>query len=216
MAGAPGQSEHESIRSGWFDTLEEAKKDALKNSGVQVFSYPYLRYSQYRVSYIKKDKGIETELEKPKLFTFPYSSGNMLVFPRSVQTNAAADEKVDPFKQKMETHEKVDPFKQKMETPRESQSVDLGAQASDATAHDKEDTVKPKAALRLVLKNTPRKRGRPTGSKNRNPFMIDAKMLKGNEEDRVASKIPTARKQPNVSRSRLTGSKTNTSHPHSV
>ena len=202
-AGAPGQSEHESIRSGWFDTLEEAKKDALKNSGVQVFSYPYLRYSQYRVSYIKKDKGIETELEKPKLFTFPYSSGNMLVFPRSVQTNAAADEKVDPFKQKMET-------------PRESQSVDLGAQASDATAHDKEDTVKPKAALRLVLKNTPRKRGRPTGSKNRNPFMIDAKTLKGNEEERVASKIPTARKQPNVSRSRLTGSKTNTSHPHSV
>ena len=104
-----------------------------------------------------------------------------------------------------------------METPRESQSVDLGAQASDATAHDKEDTVKPKAALRLVLKNTSRKRGRPTGSKkNRNPFMIDAKILKGNEEDRVASKTPTARKQPNVSKGRLTGSKTNASHPHSV
>jgi hypothetical protein len=48
-----------------------------------------LSYSQYRLSFIHKEDGIERRLGEPEFFTFPFNSGSMLVYPWSNQVKVA-------------------------------------------------------------------------------------------------------------------------------
>ena len=166
-AGPPGCSDDVSIRSGWFETLERAKEDAMKNSGVQVFSYPFFLYSQYKLSFVTKEEGIERRLGEPQFFTFLFNTGSLLVYSQSVQVKVAKARKAEPPKQ------------QETEDAQGAKEARAGNESANTTgipttiqqATQGEDPSK--AALRHKLKrkqegDLPRaKRGRPKGSKNK-------------------------------------------------
>ena len=65
-AGPPGCSEDEFILSDWFDTLEEAMRDAEKNAYDQVFEYPYLRYGRYFLCYQELVDGVCEIIDYPE------------------------------------------------------------------------------------------------------------------------------------------------------
>jgi DNA-directed RNA polymerase subunit M/transcription elongation factor TFIIS len=177
-AGPPGCSDDECIHSGWFDSLERAKEDAIKNSGVQVFSYPFLRYSQYKLTFLKKEEGIERCLGEPQLFTFPFNSGSMLVYPRSIQVKAPTavqpkqPETIDAKQpqvvskptsatvksSKTKAPDTVNDSANTKAIPKTVQETHQRKEASKAALHQK---LKRKVDLPLP------KRGRPRGSKNK-------------------------------------------------
>ena len=186
-AGPPGCSDDEFILSGWFETLERAKADAIKNSGVQVFSYPFLRYSQYRLSFIHKEDGIERRLGEPEFFTFPFNSGSMLVYPWSNQVKVAKAPMAESPKQ--DITKDVQYVKQPQAVADYANKADRSTATKDLQGAVKESATilgrstatrkaprvgdEPKITSRIGSKrkregNLPGpKRGRPKGSKNK-------------------------------------------------